>query len=247
MALVVEDNDKAADLVRLLLESEGFTVLRAASAEAALVMAPLQALNLVTLDLELPGMDGWELLVRLRETASLAHLPVVIIAGITDDNMALSRGAAASMQKPISRAQLKSTLADLGLNAGPEQTRTVLVVDDDPKAVEMIAAVLPTPAYAVVRAYGGADAIALAVRVRPDLILLDLTMPEVNGMDVLEALHRNPETTHIPIVVVTATTMTARDRATLDCIAGKVVRVIEKAEFGHDRFVEEVNRVLPQV
>jgi CheY-like chemotaxis protein len=246
MALVVEDNDKAADLVRLLLEAEGFTVLHAPSGEAALVMAPMQTLSLVTLDLELPGMDGWEFLLKMRESANLAHLPVVIIAGVADSNVALSRGAVAAMQKPISRADLKATLAGLGLQPGESRTRTVLVVDDDPKAVEVIAAFLPTPAYAVLRAYGGDDAIALAQRVKPDLILLDLTMPETNGIDVVDALYRNPDTAHIPIVVITASPISADDRAALDGYPGKEVRVIEKLEFGHDRFVDEVRRALPQ-
>ncbi len=246
MALVVEDNDKAADLVRLLLEAEGFTVLHAASAEAALIMAPMQTLSLVTLDLELPGMDGWEFLLKMRESADLAHLPVVIIAGVADSNVALSRGAVAAMQKPISRADLKATLASLGLQPGESRTRTVLVVDDDPKAVEVIAAFLPTPAYAVLRAYGGDDAIALAQRVKPDLILLDLTMPETNGIDVVDALYRDPDTAHIPIVVITASPLSADHRAALDGIPGQTVRVIEKMEFGHDRFVDEVRRALPQ-
>ncbi|MDB5829144.1 MAG: hybrid sensor histidine kinase/response regulator [Variovorax sp.] len=246
MALVVDDNDNDADLVRLLLEAEGFTVLHAPSGEAALVMAPMQTLSLVTLDLELPGMDGWEFLLKMRESANLAHLPVVIIAGVADSNVALSRGAVAAMQKPISRADLKATLAGLGLQPGESRTRTVLVVDDDPKAVEVIAAFLPTPAYAVLRAYGGDDAIALAQRVKPDLILLDLTMPETNGIDVVDALYRNPDTAHIPIVVITASAISADDRAALDGYPGKEVRVIEKLEFGHDRFVDEVRRALPQ-
>ena len=246
MALVVEDNDKAADLVRLLLEAEGFTVLHAASAEAALVMAPMQTLSLVTLDLELPGMDGREFLLKMRESADLAHLPVVIIAGVADSNVTLSRGAVAAMQKPISRADLKATLASLGLQPGASLTRTVLVVDDDPKAVDVIAAFLPTPAYAVLRAYGGEDAIALAQRVKPDIILLDLSMPETNGIDVVDALYRNPDTADIPIVVVTASPISTEHRAALDSYPGKALRVIEKREFGHDRFVDEVRRALSQ-
>ncbi len=102
------------------------------------------------------------------------------------------RGASAVLQKPISRAQLKMSLTNLGLQPKPDETHTVLVVDDDPKAVEVIAAFLPPPAYTVVRAYGGAEAIALAQRIAPDLILLDLMMPGVNGFDVVEALKRDP-------------------------------------------------------
>ena len=244
IALVVEDDDQAADLVRLLLEAEGFTVLRAASAETALLMASQQPLSLITLDIQLPGMDGWEFLLHLRESGILAHVPVVIIAGVADSNMALTRGAACVLQKPISRAQLKGCLADLGLHPAQQRTHTILVVDDDPKAVEMIAAFLSSPDYAVVRAYGGSEAIILAQRLRPDLILLDLMMPGVSGFDVVDALQRNTNTARIPILVVTAKQMTALDRAALNGNPGKVIRIVEKAGFNRVHFVDEVRRSL---
>jgi CheY-like chemotaxis protein/nitrogen-specific signal transduction histidine kinase len=244
IALVVEDDDQAADLIRLLLEAEGFTVLRAASAEAALLLAPQQTLSLITLDIQLPGIDGWEFLERIRESNTLARVPVVIISGLAYGNMALTHGAAAVLQKPISRAQLKASLDNLGLHPAEERTHTVLVVDDDPKAVEVIAAFLPAPAYAVVRAYGGSEAITLAQRLRPDLILLDLMMPEVNGFDVVEALQRNTNTARIPILVVTAKKITAQDRAALNSHPGTVIHIVEKAGFNNARFIAEVRRAL---
>jgi CheY-like chemotaxis protein len=244
IALVIEDDDQAADLIRLLLEAEGFTVLLAANAEAALVMAPLHALSLITLDLLLPGIDGWEFLLRIRDDDHLARVPVVVISVVADNNLALTHGAAAVLQKPISRAQLKTVLDDLGLHPTLAHTHTILVVDDDPKAVEVLAAFLPSPAYAVVRAYGGSEAITLAQRLRPDLILLDLMMPEVSGFDVVEALQRNPETTSIPVLVVTAKHISEEDRAALNRAPGKVVHIVEKSGFNHARFVDEVRRAL---
>jgi PAS domain S-box-containing protein len=245
IALVVEDDVRAAELVRLLLEAEGFTVLLAASAEAALEIAPKQDLSLITLDLMLPGIDGWEFLLRLRENSILASVPVVIISGLADNNMVLTGGAAAVLQKPISRTQLKTSLANLGLHATDAQTHTILVVDDDPKAVEVIAAFLPAPAYAVVRAYGGEEAIILAHRLIPDLILLDLMMPEVSGLDVVEALQRNANTARIPILVVTAKQVTAQDHAALNSNnTGKTIQIVEKAGFNRAGFIAEVRRAL---
>src|SRR5687767_1608224 len=146
-ALVVEDDDAAAEVVRLLLEGEGFTVMRAASATAALLLAPQQNLSLITLDLELPGTDSWDLLVRIRESKTLCDVPVVIIAGSADSNMAMNGGASAVLQKPVGRAQLNSSLTSLGLQPAQDRTHTVLVVDDDPKSVEVLATFLPPPAY----------------------------------------------------------------------------------------------------
>ncbi len=247
IALVIEDNDRAAELARLLLEAEGFTVLRAASAEAALQIAPRHALSLITLDIRLPGIDGWEFLQRVGADPALARVPVVIVTGVADTNLALAGGAAAILQKPIGRAQLKAALADLGLQPAPERTCTVLVVDDDPKAVELIAGYLPTPAYAVVRAYHGAEAITLAQRLRPDLVLLDLMMPGVSGFDVIEALQRNSDTARIPVLVVTARHITSDQRVELHHSSGQGIRIVEKAGFNQVRFIAEVRRaLLPQ-
>jgi PAS domain S-box-containing protein len=240
-ALVVEDDDQAADLVRLLLEAEGFTVLRAASAETALLMAPQQTLSLITLDIRLPGIDGWEFLQHIRENSTLARVPVVIVA---DTHLALADGAAAVLQKPLSRAQLRASLASLGLQPTPEHNRTILVVDDDPKAVEVIAGFLPAPAYVVVRAYSGAEAMMLAQRFRPDLILLDLIMPGMNGFDVVEALRLNADTARIPIVVVTARQVSEKDRDVLGRHSDQLVHIVEKAGFNQVRFISEVRRAL---
>jgi CheY-like chemotaxis protein len=96
----------------------------------------------------------------------------------------------------------------------------------------------------VVRAYGGTEAIALARRVHPDLILLDLMMPDVTGFDVVHALQRDADTAHIPIVVVTAKQVTEQDRAMLNQYAGGEVRIVEKAGFDQLRFISEVRRAL---
>ncbi len=244
IALVVEDDDRTADLIRLLLEEDGFSVLRAASGEAALQIAPQQHLSLITLDLMLPGMDGWAFLAHIRESSTLSQVPVVIISAQVEGNMAIAGGALAVLQKPIRRAQLKISLASLGMQADEQQTRTVLVVDDDPKAVEVIAAYMPLPAYAVVRAYGGSEAILLAQQLKPDLLVLDIMMPEVNGFDVVEALQRNPETANIPILVVTAKDMTAQDRAALNSKPGAIIQIVDKADFNRVNFIAEVRRTL---
>ena len=114
-ALVVEDDLKSAGLLRVHLEAEGFKVLHAASAEAALVLAVQQPLSLITLDIMLPNMDGWEFLSRLKQVPALARIPVVIISIVADRNKGFALGAAAVMQKPISRQELYESLVDLGL------------------------------------------------------------------------------------------------------------------------------------
>ena len=110
VALVVEDDPRSAELIRVQLEAEGFAVRHAASAEEALAIVSQQPLALITLDIMLPHMDGWEFLNRVKQLPSLEHIPVVIISIVADRNQGFALGAAAVMQKPISRRELHAAL-----------------------------------------------------------------------------------------------------------------------------------------
>ena len=246
VALVVEDDDEAADLVRVILEAAGFASVRVRSAEEALAMAPPRGLDLLTVRTQLPGMDGWRFLECIREDPTWAKVPVVVICDQDDGPQVLADGAATVLQKPVSRAALKKALTNLGFYDPADQTYTVLVVDDDPKSVRLIARHLPPPDYATVHAYSGQQAIVLAHRIQPDLILVDLMMPHVTGFDVVQALQDDPSTAGIPILVVTARAITSLDRAVLNADPRQAVRIIEKAGLNSADFMAEVRRALQQ-
>jgi PAS domain S-box-containing protein len=241
-ALVVEDDYKSAELIRVQLEAEGFNVLHAASAEAALELAQQQPLSLITLDIMLPNMDGWELLTRLKQVTELRRIPVVIISIVADPNRGFSLGAAAVMQKPISRQELYDSLSELGLLPVVDGKRlTVLIVDDDPQAVELMAVRVLSMSGIVIRAYSGREAIDAARREVPDLIVLDLMMPEMSGFEVVTALNERPETAGIPIVIVTSKEITANDRVRLN---GYVSSIMNKNAFDSDSLIAEVRRAM---
>jgi PAS domain S-box-containing protein len=242
VALVVEDDFKSAELIRVHLEGEGFRVLHALSAEDALLVAGEQDLALITLDIMLPNMDGWEFLARLKQLPGLKEIPVVIVSIVADRNKGFALGAAAVIQKPISRKDLIDSLLALALIPGtPGATLKVLVVDDDPKAVELIAVCVQEVNGTVLRAYGGQEGIDTALKELPDLIVLDLMMPGVNGFDVVAALHEEPSTARIPILIVTAKRITDDDRHKLN---GFVSTIMEKGEFGGARFRLEIRRAM---
>ena len=242
VALVVEDDFKSADLIRVQLEAEGFRVLHAASAESALLLAMEQPLTLITLDIMLPNMDGWEFLSRIKEMPSVANIPVVIISIVADPAKGFALGAACVMQKPISRQELYDSLISLGLipPVGGAKLK-VLVVDDDPAAIELVAVQLQGMVNVVLRAGGGREAIEIAKRELPDLIVLDLMMPEVNGFDVVDALQKDPATATIPVLVMTAKQLTAQDRSKLN---GYVTSIVEKSDFKSGHFTGEVRRAM---
>jgi CheY-like chemotaxis protein len=242
IALVVEDDFKSADLIRVHLEAEGFKVLHAETAEDAFVLAGKHDLSLITLDIMLPKMDGWEFLSRLKQMPALSHIPIVIVSIVADRNKGFALGAAAVMQKPISRQELCASLTDLDLlPLQPGATLDILVVDDDPKAVELIALHIDGLASRVLRAYGGEEAIEIAKRELPDVIVLDLLMPDVSGFDVAAALHEDPGTASIAILVVTAKAITDEDR---DKLNGYVSTIVEKGDFDAGRFALEIRRAM---
>jgi PAS domain S-box-containing protein len=232
----------AAALLRLQLETLGFTVIHAPSAEAALVLASQQPLVLITLDILLPGMNGWDLLARLKQLPVLARTAVLVITIVADRARGLALGAAEVMQKPISMPEFTGTLATLGLiHRKGGRMFNVLVVDDDPVAVELLAFHLRGLETTVTRAGSGQEGLDSVRMNPPDLILLDLLMPEVNGFDVVTALNARPDTARIPVVVVTSKTVTAEDRAKLNY---GTIPILEKSTIGRQQIVAEVRRAM---
>ncbi|HSV68670.1 MAG TPA: response regulator [Methylibium sp.] len=241
LALVIEDNDQAAALMSAQLDTQGFAVRRVVSAEEALALAPECTPALITLDILLPGMDGWEFLSRRKDIAGWDAVPVVVVSIVADQRKGFSLGAALVLQKPIARDALALGLQRLGLVPDGEQAVTILVIDDEPGAVELMATQLRQRGYTVLRAFSGREGVELARRFRPDLITLDLEMPELNGFGVVDALKSDPSTAQIPVVVVTAQDLNADDRARLN---DHILDIADKSELDQGWFAGEVQRAL---
>ena len=241
LALVIEDDNRIAELIAAQLRAEGFEVVCVATAEEGLVRAAKGRPQLITLDIFLPAMDGWEFMRRLQADPKLADTPVVIITVSHDLDHGLVLGARRVLQKPFVREELIAALAGLiDARADGEGVR-VLVVDDNVKAGEMVATTLEAEGYGVIRAYGGAEAIEVAHREHPDLVILDLGMPEVSGFQVARALRDSEQTARIPILVFTGKDLTAEDRARL---TDNVSAILTKASFSTSELLVELRRAL---
>jgi len=241
LALVIEDDDATAQLIELQLKSEGFDTMRAATAEEGMVRAAKRPPQLITLDIFLPRMDGWDFLSAVKADPRLAEIPVVIISVADDLEHGVSLGARRVLHKPLLKEELHAAIAGIGLAPREGGAGKVLVIDDNPVAVELLDAQLAAAGFDVLRAYGGKDGVALAGEVRPDLILLDLMMPDMSGFEVVEALQHNAGTASIPVLVVTSKDLTAEDRAALN---GYVTQVVRKAGFNREQFLAEVRRAM---
>jgi signal transduction histidine kinase/CheY-like chemotaxis protein len=243
LALVIEDDDRAATLMTLQLEAHGFIVTHVKSAEAALMLSDGLVPDLITLDVMLPGMDGWAFLRRVKTLQRWAQVPVVVVSIQQDGALAHSLGASLALQKPIHFEDLKQGLSRLGLLPvpGSEQAVTALVVDDDQQAVEVLAQPLQKLGCVVLRAYGGSEGVSLARRFKPDLIMLDLEMPEFSGFQVVEELKSDPGSADIPIMIVTGRDLSPAER---DQLTGQVCQLVGKDDFDSGRFIGEVRRAL---
>jgi CheY-like chemotaxis protein len=240
LVLVIEDDPRAANLMRLQLQSQGYRVEFSRNAEEGLARAAVLRPAALVLDIILPGMDGWELLARLKDQPETSHIPVVIVSITDEAQRGFALGASQVLVKPVTQGELLAALAAAGLDEPPTDAR-VMVVDDDPKAVALVSKHLQVAGYMPLGVYGGQEALDQVRNEPPALIVLDLMMPQVSGFDVVHGLRNNPKTANIPIIVLTAKLLTRDDRERL---RGKVQQVMEKTHFNSIGLVAEVKRAL---
>jgi CheY-like chemotaxis protein len=184
----------------------------------------------------MPGIDGWQLLATLKADPGLAGIPVVILTMLDDTNLGFTLGATAFMTKPVDRERLSALLRET-TRAGS----SILVVDDDPAAREIVRRQLEGDGWRVEEASNGREALAHVEARRPALIVLDLSMPEVDGFSVVAELRARAEWRDIPVVVLTAKEMTAADREALN---GGVKRVLQKGAVSREMLLSDVRELL---
>jgi CheY-like chemotaxis protein len=236
LILIVEDNPDAAEILVRHLETGGFRMSIARTGTEAVAMARELKPIAITLDILLPGIDGWEVLTLLKADELTRNIPVVVISMI--DNPALGRalGALDYFVKPVDRDALVSRLTQYAFTTKVQQGEIrVLVVDDEPANVELLEALLEPEGFKVLTASGGREGIEVASAQHPHLILLDLMMPGVSGFDVVEALRTNVLTRSIPIMVLTAKELTDADKAALN---GHVAAIFQRNSLAGSELVE---------
>jgi CheY-like chemotaxis protein len=233
--LVVDDDEAVRDLMQRFLGREGFRVVVTGRGDEALRLAREIAPDAITLDVMMPGMDGWAVLTALKADALTADIPVVMVTIVDDRNLGYALGAADYLTKPIDRERLIAVLA----RHRPQ--RPILVVDDDPTLRELLRRTLEREGYAVLEADDGHAALARIAERLPGLILLDLMMPHMNGFELLTELRVRPEWRGIPVVVVTAKDLTAEERQRLN---GHVEKILAKGALGPEALLAEVRELV---
>jgi PAS domain S-box-containing protein len=202
--LVVEDDRDLALLLRRQLESEGYQVLLAGSGEDALWLAREEQPQLITLDIMLPDLDGFTILEQLKDHPLTAPIPVVITSVLAETEQGYALGAVDYVVKPFSEDDLLSAVRGALSPLEGDEPHRLLVVDDDPDILTLMEEALTFHGYQVLTAAGGQEALDQIQASRPDLILLDLKMPGVDGYEVIRRIKGADDTRPIPIIVITA-------------------------------------------
>jgi signal transduction histidine kinase/DNA-binding response OmpR family regulator len=237
--LVVEDDVNAYELIASALGSAGFYAIHARHGDEAIRLAKDSHPAAVTLDLVLPGVDGWEVLKRLKNDDATRRLPVVIISMVDNRDLGLALGADDYFVKPVDRERLLARLREI-LSRRGDGAKRLLVIDDDAAVHTLLHEDLASYGFAIEKALSGEEGLRAAQECAPDVIILDLMMPGMSGFEVAGSLKENPLTANIPILILTSKEISNEDRALLHT---KVSSFVQKGSSARDQLVRELRRV----
>ena len=218
LVVVIDDEAAQRELTTRFLRRQGFAVQTASDGLAGLELVRTHKPQVVLLDVMMPGMDGWTVLKTLKEDPETASIPVVMVSFVVDPALGTSLGADATVPKPVNWEELHGVLDRFHGSAGK-----VLIVDDDADMHLRLRSALERNGWQVADAYNGAEALEHVERSRPELILLDLTMPVMDGFAFLHRLRVMPGCADIPVVVLSARDIAGSERSELEA-ADKVLR-----------------------
>src|SRR5262245_16712857 len=212
--LIIDDDATARELLADQLEAEGFSVVTASGGLEGLKLAKQLRPSVITLDVIMPDLDGWSVLAALRQDSELAHIPVIMVTILDQQRRAVALGAAGYLTKPMDREQLHRLVDRF---RAPTQPTRVLLVEDDAFQRERMRSWLESQQWIVQEAANGREALDRLQQGKPDLILLDLMMPEMDGFQVIATLRREAPWRDIPVIVITALDLDAKARERLNC------------------------------
>jgi CheY-like chemotaxis protein len=226
-ALVIDDDETVRNILRQILAREGFDVVTAESGRQGIQLARQIQPTLITLDVLMPGLDGWSTLQELKRDDDLSDIPVIMVTIIDEENQGYALGAAAYLTKPIDRDRLRKALASIRPSSASPR---VLIVEDDAKTRGWLSRILREDGWDVAEAENGRVALNRLAAVHPSLVLLDLMMPEMDGFEFLEEIRRDEETRRLPVVLLTAADLSEEDHHRLK---GGIRKVLYKTHSGH--------------
>ena len=236
--LVIDDDSDTCEMLSRTFDKEGYRVLIAMSADEGLQKAREYLPNAITLDVMMPGTDGWALLRSLKSDADVMHIPVIMLSMMDDDGMGYSLGAAEYITKPIDRGNLLKVIERYTQSGSPG---LALVVDDNPVDRALICRLLEKEGWQVNEAENGQLALQSVASQVPSVIMLDLMMPVMDGFEFVHELRQTDYGKSVPIVVLTAMDL---DREELDSLRVNVKSIVQKAGMNAEQILDITRRAL---
>jgi len=238
LVLVIDDDTTVLELTERFLIREGFAVVTAQGGIEGLKRARELRPAAITLDVMMPDIDGWTVLAAIKGDPVLADIPVVLMSIVDEKNSGYSLGATDYLIKPVNREKLSNALRKICGAKGQH----VLLVEDDESVRKTMQQALERDGWTVGEAVNGKVALEyLASNPQPDVIVLDLMMPEMDGFEFIDQMRRRPEWREIPVLVATAKDLSNEERQRL---ASGVDRIIQKHASERDTILQEVGRTL---
>jgi CheY-like chemotaxis protein len=238
--LVIDDDAQARDLISRTLTRLGLQVVTATTGAEGLQLAHEIRPIAITLDVLMPDMDGWSVLAKLKADPAVAEIPVLVLSIVDNPELGFALGASEYLVKPIAAERLSAVAAKYRRPVAADNGRAlgqILVVEDEQGQRELLRHTLESDGWEVVEAETGRRGLELATTAAPDLILLDLMGPELDGFQFLTGLRATPAGRAIPVVVVTARDLTADDHRRLN---GYVEHILHKGTFTREELLREV-------
>jgi adenylate cyclase len=235
--LVIDDDATARELIADHLKAEGFSVVTAEGGVEGLKLAKDLLPTAITLDVMMPDLDGWSVLAALRQDPELAEIPVIMITIVDEHRRGIALGAAGYLTKPIDRERLRRVIGRFRAAARPTR---VLLVEHDASQRERMLGWLEGSQWTMREAANGREALKRIQENKPDVILLDLMMPEMGGFAVVAALQKEAGWQDIPVIIITARDLDAKDRERLN---SGVQSVLVKETFRPADLVERIRNL----
>jgi PAS domain S-box-containing protein len=234
--VVIDDDPTVHDLLSQLLTREGYAVALAATGIEGLNLVRERKPAAIILDIKLPDLDGWTVLAALKGNPELADIPVIVLTIVDDRARGYALGAAEYLVKPIDRKRLRAILEKFCRPRGH-----ILLVEDDEMTRETTRELVVRHGFTAVEAANGREALDRLAEGLPDLILLDLLMPEMDGFEFLDEVRCRPTWRTVPVIVLTAKDLTEEDQRRL---SGRATRIIQKAGQSREELVVELRRAI---
>lgn len=238
LVLIIDDDPSVCELMRRNLGQEGFQIRTATSGTEGIELARHLQPSAIILDVLMPGDDGWAVLSTLKADPETANIPIIMASILDERERGFSMGADEYLVKPLPRGQLVKILHK---HTDSKPTGNLLVVEDDVDVRERLCRSLREQGWTVTESGDGADALSRIREQRPDLMILDLMLPKVNGFDVLEELQKDSDLQRIPVIVVTGASLEREEEARLQQGAE---RVLQKGSFDQSKLLRTINALV---